>query len=147
MGWVAIDSAFYKELEKAGRPFTRMEAIFCLTHDMNLNYKNTIKGYSKMWQWSRHKVRKFLEEINTKQGCIKNGAKNQKGHPIRLIGNGSDGHRDTLKNTSNENKNQKGHPKTSNSNGFNNHRDTNGSKRTPLTLTASAFLESIGTPS
>jgi len=137
--WVAIDNAFYKELLMINRPFTRMEAAFCLTYDMNLNKFWSIKNYSNMWQWSRNKTRKFIKEILSKEGCVANGAKNQKGHPIRLIGNGSHGHKDTPINI-------KGHPIINDINGYNNHKDTQGSKRTPLTLVESTALASIRTP-
>ena len=127
MGWVAIDSAFYKELLRTSRKFTRMEAAFCLTHDFNFNKSWSIKSYAKMWGWSRNKVRKFIKEIQTTQGSVMNGAKNQKGHPIRLIGNGSAGHKDTPTNL-------KGHPINNNNAGFQPHRDTQGLKRTPETV-------------
>lgn len=127
MGWVSIDNNFYKELLQTTRSFTRMEAAFCLTHDFNFNKSWSIKNYAKIWGWSRNKVRKFINEIQSEQGSIMNGAKNQKGHPIRLIGNGSTGHKDTPIN-------QKGHPITNNTNGVSPHKDTQRPKRTPETV-------------
>ena len=132
MGWVSVDSHFHEELEKTNRKFTRMEATFCLTYDLNYNRPWTIKRYSKMWGWSRNRVRKFIRDVRSKKGSVKNGIKNQKGHPIRLIGNGSEAHKDTPLN-------QKGHPKALIPLTDINHRDTQGSKRTLQNVGAVAY--------
>ena len=125
MGWISLDSNFYKELKTIHRKFTRIEAAFCLTYDMNYNRKKSINQYSIMWGWSRHKTRDFLENIKSASGSIRNGKKNIKGHPIRLIGNGSKSYRDI-------GVNQSGHPKAPPLKVVTGHKDTQCPKRTPL---------------
>jgi len=132
MGFIALDSNFHKELMLTKRTFTRMEAAFCLTYDLNYNRPWSINGYSTMWGWSRHKTRDFVTEISSQRGSVNNGMKNKKGHPIRLISNGSESHRDMLQN-------QKGHPIVNNINGFDNHEDTNASIGTCESLGIKAF--------
>ena len=135
-GWVAIDNQFYEELKKLNRKLTRLEAAFWFTHDLNKNKEWSINMYSKMWGWSRNKVRKFVKDARSKNGSIKSGKKNQKGHPIALLGNGSIGHKDTHAKLSD---NQKGHPGDNGANVFHGYPEKGTPKRTPLTVGISGY--------
>jgi len=135
VGYIALDSNFYYELIKESRPLTRIEACFLLTNDLNYNRNNTISFYANQWSWSRHKTRDFIKSIKSEIGNIKNGQKNQKGHPIHMISNDSQLHKDTFQN-------QKGHPIDNNSNGFQRAKDTCNPKRTPETIAAVKLFNS-----
>jgi len=137
MGWVGIDSKFYKELKFVKRPFTRMEAAFCLTYDLNYNNNVSLKRYSRNWGWSRNKVRKFIKEIKSCEGSIMNGDKNKKGHPIRLYSNGSQAHKDTPLFL-------KGHPESTDIKASGGHKDTQVPKRTPETVYPQRFQHAAG---
>lgn len=59
--WIAID----KNLSKCfpDREFSKIDAAFSLTLDYDNNRLVTIAGYSKLWGWSRSKVRNFLDDM------------------------------------------------------------------------------------
>jgi len=50
------------------RKYTELEAIISHTLDLNDNQSWTISGYSKLWGWSRNRVRSFLNNIRTPIG-------------------------------------------------------------------------------
>jgi len=60
--WVAIHKAFVKYLPN-DRPYTELEAMFCLSVDSDNENHVSISGYSALWKWSRSKVRKFLSDM------------------------------------------------------------------------------------
>ena len=82
-GWVPISKALLSELPK-DRAFTRLEAMFSLTVDYDQRRTATVKGYAKLWGWSRGKVERFLEEagvvIDYPQTTSEN--RNQRGHIV-----------------------------------------------------------------
>ena len=137
MGYIALDSNFYYELLKKSKPLTRLEACFMLTNDLNYDRKKSIKFYSKQWRWSRHKTRDFIKSIKSEVGSVKDGRKNTKGHPIHMVGNGSQLHKDT-------HQNQSGHPVANDISGFQGNRDTCDPKRTPETIEPVGALDSSG---
>lgn len=67
------------------RPYTKLEAAFCLQCDYDDHSEVTISGYSALWQWSRKKVNLFLEQMNIEIIYPENTQKkqNQKGQ-IRI---------------------------------------------------------------
>ena len=61
--WVPIDknAVHYLPYDRA---YTRLEALFSIQVDYNNNRSVSVAGYSKLWQWSRNKVLKFLSDID-----------------------------------------------------------------------------------
>lgn len=99
--WVAIRKVFAKHLPM-DRPYTKLEAVFSISLDFDSDNPASYSGYSKLWGWSRNKVKKFMddlgisilkpatsEELRLQKGKLKG---HPKGHP-----------QDTLEN-------EKGHP-------------------------------------
>jgi hypothetical protein len=78
--WVAIHKGFTKHLP-IDRPYTELEAIFSLSVDIDNQNHGSIAGYSKLWSWSRNKVRKFFSDIGVEIVYPENTGKiqNQKG--------------------------------------------------------------------
>lgn len=87
-GWIPLDKNLSQYLPH-NRPYTRVEAMFSYTKDLDNNKEGTIQGYSNQWQWSRDKVRKFIIEIKETSGFPKKHQKNSKKtvkkHPIHYI--------------------------------------------------------------
>jgi len=50
------------------RPYTELEAMVSHTLDINDGSSYSVSGYSKLWQWSRNKVRKFMDNIHSQEG-------------------------------------------------------------------------------
>ena len=103
MTWIPIDKNFryFMPLDK---PYTRLEAMVSYTIDKDEGKKISIKGYSRIWQWSRNKVRKFLEEINTSKGHFGDTYRTPLGHPVTFINNNLRKRKDTRRTP-------EGHPK------------------------------------
>ena len=60
--WVPIDKEFRKLLPK-DRPYTKLEAAFCLQLDANDNNPVSVSGYANLWDWGIKKVKIFLEKM------------------------------------------------------------------------------------
>ena len=60
--WVPISKGFLKHLPK-DRPYTKLEAVFCLQCDYDQENLVTVNGYSSLWRWGKGKVYRFLEEV------------------------------------------------------------------------------------
>lgn len=60
--WIPISKYFAKSLP-SDRPFTELEAVYCLQLDYDAQKQVTIKGYSELWKWSRGKVTRFLDSL------------------------------------------------------------------------------------
>jgi hypothetical protein len=61
-GWVPIFKGFRKLLP-LDRPYTKLEAAFCLQLDFDEGKPVSVTGYATLWQWSKDKVRKFLDDM------------------------------------------------------------------------------------
>lgn len=79
-----LDKGLIKALPK-DRPYTHLEAMFSYTVDLECENQWTVKGYSKLWSWSRCKVRKFIEDIKTPEGHSVDTLKTGKRHPVHYI--------------------------------------------------------------
>jgi hypothetical protein len=101
--WVMIDKRVVSLLPKT-RAFTEIEALLSLSIDVdNLAYKtntqpatatqavqlvlsqNSISGYASLWGWSRHKTRKFINDLAESSGHVADRKGTGRGHHIRLI--------------------------------------------------------------
>lgn len=105
--WIPIDKNAVRELPM-NRPYTALEAIFCLSVDIDntihkcikagkgsaeipktpneainlvMSRGQTISGYAALWGWSRCKVRTFINRIRQGLDTNQTGVR----HPIRLI--------------------------------------------------------------
>lgn len=59
--FVPLAKAFVKYLPKiADRPYSKVEAAFCLMVDYDDQNEVTISGYAKLWQWNKKTVSKFI---------------------------------------------------------------------------------------
>jgi hypothetical protein len=94
--WIAL----HKELRyflPSGREYTILEAMFSYTIDIDNGRDGTVSGYSKLWGWSRTKVRKFIEELKTGEGHLTNRQRTGKRHQVLLKLNNLQDQKDTLK--------------------------------------------------
>lgn len=94
--WIAL----HKELRyflPSGGEYTILEAMFSYTLDVDNGKEGTISGYSKLWGWSRTKVRKFIEELKTGEGHLTNRQRTGKRHQVLLKLNNLQDRKDKLK--------------------------------------------------
>jgi hypothetical protein len=94
--WIAL----HKELKyflPHGRSYTLLEAVFSYTLDIDNGKEGTISGYSKLWGWSRTKVRKLVEELKTVEGHLTNRQETGKRHHILLKLNNLQSQKDSRK--------------------------------------------------
>lgn len=68
-----------------GRPYTELEAAFCLQLDYYCGDKVTLTGYSKLWGWSKGRVIRFLERVNAKIIYPEDTAKKQNQNGLIMI--------------------------------------------------------------
>lgn len=87
-GWVPIDKNCVHTLKNINRPFSWIEALFSYSVDQDEGREGSINGYSKLWGWSRNKVRKFIKELRTVEGHFADSQGTLKGHPIHFIDKG-----------------------------------------------------------
>ena len=76
-GWIPIDKMLAQEFKEIRRPFSKIEAMFSYTLDVDNGRAGTVSGYSQVWGWSRCKVRNFLKGIQTEEGHIKDRRKTE----------------------------------------------------------------------
>jgi hypothetical protein len=87
--WVAIRKVFARYLPD-DRPYSKLEAVVSVSMDFDSKNPASYSGYSKLWGWSRNKVKKFMddlglsiespetpEEIRLQKGKIKGHPKGQ----------------------------------------------------------------------
>lgn len=86
-GWIALDKFLTQDFKSIKREFSRIEAMFSYSVDVDNGRKGTIAGYSKQWGWSRNKVRRFVNCIRTDEGHLKDSKRTHEGHPIHFIDN------------------------------------------------------------
>jgi hypothetical protein len=60
--WIALHKGLITALPD-DRSYTELEAMFSLSVDIDNNRTVNISGYSKLWGWSRKKVRNFFNTI------------------------------------------------------------------------------------
>jgi hypothetical protein len=84
-GWVKIDKNLKHGLPKDKRPYTTLEAMFSFTCDQDEGLVWSIKGYSKLWNWSRNKVRRFIKNVRTPEGHPVDTRGTPCGHHVHFI--------------------------------------------------------------
>jgi hypothetical protein len=60
--WIPIDKGLLKFLPR-DREYSMIEAAYSLQVDFDSNRLASVSGYSKLWAWSRKKVRTFLKNM------------------------------------------------------------------------------------
>ena len=83
--WVPLDKNLAQEFKYIKREFSMIEAMFSYQLDADNGINWTVAGYSKLWQWSRNKVRRFVNCIRTDEGHIRDRKRTQEGHPTHFI--------------------------------------------------------------
>jgi|GEM_PF-3914123 len=61
--WVPLDKGLLRELPK-DRPYSKVEAMFCISCDYDNGKPVTLRGYASLWRWSTGRVERFLKEIS-----------------------------------------------------------------------------------
>lgn len=92
--WIPVDKKAVSFLPK-DRPYTPLEALYSLTVDVDNGKEGTIKGYAKLWQWDRSKVRQFVNELLAGLQHYPDRKTTQKRHPIRFVFNNLQPQNDT----------------------------------------------------
>ena len=85
--WIPIDKDAVYHLPK-DRIYSNLEALFSYTLDSDNGKKISLSAYSKMWTWSRTKVRNFIKMITENREQIEDSRRTDRGHPIAFIGKG-----------------------------------------------------------
>lgn len=94
-GWVKLDKMLAQDFKHIKRSFSRIEAMFSYTVDVDNGIEGTMAGYATQWGWSRNKVRRFLNCIRTDEGHLKDRKRTHEGHPIHFIDNDFGDKKDT----------------------------------------------------
>ena len=58
--WVPVHKAGVSKLPR-DRPYTKVEAMFSMSVDLDNGVQKSIRAYSRMWGWSRGKVERFVK--------------------------------------------------------------------------------------
>lgn len=69
--WIPMDKYLAQEFKSIKREFSMIEAMFSYTLDIDNGRVGSISGYSKLWGWSRNKVRRFIGGVVDIKGHIK----------------------------------------------------------------------------
>ncbi len=84
--WIPLDKRLAHFLPKK-RAYTILEAMFSFSKDMDDGNEKSIIEYSRIWSWSRCKVRRFVSDLKT--GARHTPDRDETGvrHEIRIINN------------------------------------------------------------
>ncbi len=106
--WIPLDKNLIKTISKT-TPYSYIEAMFSLTYDIDNGKEGSINGYSKLWNWSRNKVRRFVNDLRTGEGHLADSRATYKGHAIRLINNDLKSLKDTKRTGKGQAKDREGY--------------------------------------
>ena len=67
--WIPVDKRLINLLPR-DREYTFIEAYISYRVDIENGEENSINGYSRIWSWSRNKVRHFVEGLRTGKGHV-----------------------------------------------------------------------------
>ena len=104
--WVPVDKNCRYLLPK-NRPYTKIEAVISYSIDMDEEKEKSISDYARIWDWSRNKVRKFLENKRTAKGQQKDSKRTAKGQTFRFINNDLERHEDSERTAKGQQKDSK----------------------------------------
>ena len=79
--WIPLSQALVRHLPH-DRPYSKVEAAYCLQLDYDRGNPVTTAGYAALWKWSRNKVSRFLKQLGIEIVYPETTKKrrNQKGH-------------------------------------------------------------------
>lgn len=80
-----VDKSAIQLLKVKKGDFSEFEAYCSFAMDINCGKDWTISGYSKLWGWSRNKVRNFTKNLLSSSGHCKDTNRTVLGHPIHVI--------------------------------------------------------------
>jgi len=86
--WIPMDKNLIQEFATINREFSLIEAMFSYSVDRDKKVVGSIAGYAKQWNWTRNRVRRFLENINSANGHLADRKRTGSGHPIQFIDGG-----------------------------------------------------------
>jgi len=92
-GWIPVDKRLFGLLPKKGA-YSFIEAYISYRLDIENGCENSVNGYSRIWSWSRNKVRNFIEGLRTGKGHVVDNQRTGKGQEIRLFFNNLQDHKD-----------------------------------------------------
>lgn len=91
--WIPVDKRIVNLLPR-DREYTFIEAYISYRVDIENGEENSLNGYSRIWSWSRNKVRHFVEGLRTGKGHAVDNQRTGKGQEIRFIFNSLSGAKD-----------------------------------------------------
>jgi len=90
-----VDKSAIQLLKIKKGDFSEFEAYCSFAMDINCGKDWTISGYSKLWGWSRNKVRNFTQNLLSPRGHCKDTNRTVLGRPIHVIARENSGRVDT----------------------------------------------------
>lgn len=84
-GYVCLDKNLTQYMTSIDREYSIIEALFSYAVDQDKGKNGTISGYSKLWNWSRHRVRNLLKTIKSETGHYPDRKQTLTRHPIHFI--------------------------------------------------------------
>jgi arsenate reductase-like glutaredoxin family protein len=84
--WIPLDKRLASFLPRE-RPYTILEAAFSFAKDLDEEAEKSISDYSRIWTWSRDKVRRFTSELKTDGKHLPDRKETGSRQEIRLIFN------------------------------------------------------------
>jgi hypothetical protein len=84
-GYVCLDKNLTQYMPSIGREYSLIEAVFSYSVDQDKGKIGTISGYSKLWKWSRHRVRNLLKNLHSETGHYPDRKQTLTRHPVHFI--------------------------------------------------------------
>jgi len=82
--WVAMDKTLATSFSEIRREYSKIEAMFSLSLDINCRKQRSEASYSRMWGWSRGKVKRFIKAAK-KNGQATDRQRTGNGHAYSLL--------------------------------------------------------------
>ncbi len=70
ISWVAIDKKLAETFREIRREFSKIEAMYSLSLDENCGKKRSLRAYSRMWGWSKGRVKRFIENAKNSEPAV-----------------------------------------------------------------------------
>ena len=61
--WVAIDKELASTFKEIEGKYSKIEAMFSLSLDVNCHKNRSLRSYARMWSWSVGKVKSFINNV------------------------------------------------------------------------------------
>ncbi len=83
--YIMVDKSILQFLKGIKREYSKAEALLSLQIDIDCGCKWSYSGYSKLWGWSRNKVRSFVGNLLSEDGQKTARRGTPLRHPIHVI--------------------------------------------------------------